>query len=371
MEYPRNLHDNHNDYPLAAEALCIDDDHLSLYSQELKVKLATGGKPQKKLIPNLRNKEKYVVHISNLQLYLKLGMTLSKVHRVISFHQSTWLKSYIDMNTNLRKDAKNSFEKDFFKLMNNSVFGKTMENLRKRIDLELVHSKKRMVKVAAKPSFKSFCIFNEDLVAANLAKQKLVLNRPIYVGFAILDLSKTLMYDFHYNHVRSRYGNKAKLLFTDTDSLCYHIETDDLYDDWKSECELFDFSNYPRDHPLKDDKNMKVVGKMKDETAGEPILEFVGLRSKMYSISCKSIEKKTAKGVSKSVIKRQLRHRMYKNCLFNEEQMVNTMKSIRSDKHQLYSISQNKISLSPFDDKRFVLANGCDTLAHGHYKISY
>lgn len=143
-----------------------------------------------KLMPNLFDKEKYVLHYRNLQLYLSLGMKLTKVHRVLSFKQSPWLKAYIDFNTTMRKTAKNEFEKDFFKLVNNSVFGKTMENLRKRVDIQLVHNKKRLLKLSAKPGFKSFQIFNNDLASVELSKQKLILNRPIYVGFSILDLSK-------------------------------------------------------------------------------------------------------------------------------------------------------------------------------------
>lgn len=150
---------------------------------------------------------------------------------MLAFHQEPWLKKYLDFNTNMRKAAKNDFEKDFYKLMNNSVFGKTMENLRKRVDIQLIHSEKRLLKVTAKPGFKSFKIVNKDLASVELTKQNLVLNRPIYVGFSILEMSKVLMYDFHYNHVKSTYGGNAELLFTDTDSLCYNIFTNDLYKD--------------------------------------------------------------------------------------------------------------------------------------------
>ena len=144
------MHDSHNDYPLAAET--VEEEFLSKYSKNLKTKLKIGGKPMGKLIPNLRNKRNYVLHYRNLKLYLSLGMKL--IHGGIIFTQSPWLKSYISLNTDMRKDAKNGFEKDFYKLMNNSVFGKTMENLRSRVNVELVHTEKRMKKISAKPYFK-------------------------------------------------------------------------------------------------------------------------------------------------------------------------------------------------------------------------
>jgi hypothetical protein len=343
---------------------------LSPYSHALKKELSLQGKPVKKLTPNLLNKCKYVVHYQNLKTYLRLGMKLLTIHRGIQFTQSPWLKPYISLNTNMRKSAKNTFEKDFYKLMNNSVFGKTMENLRKRTNVELVHTPKRMLKVAAKPSFDMFKIFNEDLVAVHLKKGQLTLNRPTYVGFCILDISKILMYSFHYDYIKPTYQEHAKLLFTDTDSFCYQINTDDLYRDWQHHQHLFDFSQYPKEHHLYNITNKNVLGKMKDETVGVPISEFVGLRSKMYSILYGGTEKKTAKGISKTAIKKQLRHAAYRDCLLNRNMTMVHMKQIRSFSHQLYSLTVNKIGLSPYDDKRYVLHDGCDTLAHGHFKIT-
>ena len=171
------------------------------------------------MIPTLGSKEKYVIHYRNLQLYLNLGLKVTKVHRVLEFNQSPWLEQYIDLNTEKRKQAKNSFEKDFFKRMNHSVFGKTMENLRKRVDVRLVTNKKKLLKLTSKPTYVSSKIFNEHLVAVHKIKEALTLNRPAYLGVCILDFSETLMYDFHYKYIKNRYGDKTKLLFTDTDSL--------------------------------------------------------------------------------------------------------------------------------------------------------
>ena len=186
----------------------------------------------------------------------------------------------------------------------------------------------------------------------------------------ILDLSKTLMYDFHYNHIKQKYGNKAKLLFTDTDSLTYEIETKDVYKDFFKDKNKFDNSDYPEDSLFFNNINEKVIGKFKDETAGIPIIEFIGLRSKRYSYMKDDMKGgKTAKGIKKNVIKKDIKHEDYKNVLYNNEQIHRKMKTIRSEKHQLGSCELNKISLSCFDDKRFIHENGITSYAYGHYAI--
>ncbi|XP_068704787.1 uncharacterized protein [Montipora foliosa] len=370
LAYPKELHDLHNDYPLAPEKVKVGENMLSEYCKNIakKYKISTGL--VHKLIPTLSNKEKYVLHYRNLQLYTDLGLKITKIYRVLEFNQSPWLKEYIDFNTQKRTNAKNAFEKDFFKLMNNSVFGKTMENIRKRVDVRLVTDENKLSKMAAKPTYVSSKIFNENLVAVHKIKETLTLNRPAYVGMCILDLSKTLMYDFHYNYIKQKYDSKAKLLFTDTDSLTYEIETSDVYQDFWNDKDKFDNSDYPEDSQYLNTTNKKVIGKFKDEVAGIPITEFVGLRSKMYSYM-KDNDKggKTAKGIKKNIIKKNITHENYKNVLFNNEQMHHTMKTIRSNKHQLGSYELNKVSLSCFDDKRYILENGITSHAYGHYKI--
>ena len=146
-----------------------------------------------KLVPNLMDKKKYVVHYKNLQLYLSLGMKLKKMHRVLEFDEKPWMEPYIRLNIELRKRAKSTFEKDFYKLMNNSVFGKTMENLRKRVDIKLVKTdgrkNEKLRKLIAKPVFNRRIKFSDDLSAIHVNKTSLRLNKPIYVGFSVLDLS--------------------------------------------------------------------------------------------------------------------------------------------------------------------------------------
>ena len=256
---------------------------LSTYCKQIAEKYNITTGLVAKLIPTLHKKEKYVLHYRNLQLYLDLGLKISKVYRVLEFDQSPRLKKYIDFNTNKRKHAKNAFEKDFFKPLNNAVFGKTMENLRKRVEVKLVTNEKQLMKLTSKPTYVSSKIFNDNLVAVHKIKESLTLNRPAYVGMCILDLSKTLMYDFHYNYIKKQYDQKAQLLFTDTDSLCYEIETKDIYADLWKDRQLFDNSYYPQDNKYFDTTNKKVIGKFKDEAASVPVTEFIGLRSKMYS----------------------------------------------------------------------------------------
>ena len=370
LEYPQELHDLHNDYPLGPEKVKVAKDMLSDYCKKIADKFNISSGLVHKLIPTLNDKEKYILHYRNLQSYLSLGLKLKKIHRVLQFDQSPWLKQYIDFNTQKRTHAKNSFEKDFFKLMNNSVFGKTMENIRKRVDVRLVTSKEKLLKLASKPTYVSSKIFNENLVAVHKIKETLTMNRPAYIGMCILDLSKTLLYDFHYNYIKHNYGNKAKLLFTDTDSLTYEIETKDAYADFWKNKDRFDNSDYNKESPFYNAVNKKVIGKFKDESAGIPITEFVGLRSKMYSyVKDNEQTARTAKGIKKQVIRKDIKHEDYKNVLFNNEQIHHKMKTIRSEKHQLGSYELNKISLSCFDDKRFIHQNGITSYAYGHYKI--
>ncbi|XP_054720146.1 uncharacterized protein LOC129229795 [Uloborus diversus] len=370
--YDESLHDMHNFYPLAAEKLQIQEDMLSPAAQEILNRLHGDRKFKgcEKLVPNLKDKKNYIVHYRNLQLYISLGLKLGKVHKVLSFRQKAWLKPYIEFNTEKRKNAKNSFEKDFFKLLNNSVYGKTMENMRNRADVQLVHEDRWAKKLVAAPSFKSFKIFTEELVGVERVKTSILLNRPLYVGYTILELSKVLMTDFHYNHIVQVYGEKAELLFSDTDSLMYNIYTEDFYQDMKMNQHLYDTSDYPPTHPLYSTKNKKKIGCFKDEMNGCIIEEFVGLRAKMYSIKSEGgNEKKTAKGVARQVVAQKMKHADYLRCLKEGRLTREKMMKIGSDCHQLYTQKLSKIALSPFDDKRYLLEDGIHSYAYGHYRI--
>ena len=257
--------------------------------------------------------------------------------------------------------------------MNNSVFGKTTENLRNRQKVDLVDQSESFRKVESQPTFNSFTIFHYYLVAVKRLKSELFLNRPIYTGLCVLDLSKVLMYDFHYNYVKQKYpGDSSRLLFTDTDSLVYKIHTENLYRDMFQDQDLFDFSGYPKTHFCFSNENKKVIGKMKDELNGSLMKEFVGLRAKMYSLEYDGRKSMTKdKGVKKYIIKQQqLKHSDYRNCLFDCcGEYLHTMNSIRSEKHLIYSMQQNKTTLSAYDDKRYMLDDGVSSIPFGHYRI--
>jgi hypothetical protein len=374
MEYPEELHDSHNGYPLAPESKEIKNEMLSEYAREIaeKYNVSVGG--IRKLVTSLGPREKYVVHVRNLKLYTDLGMKLTKIHRAVTLNQSKWLSDYIAYNTKMRSVSKNTFEKNFFKLMNNSIYGKTMENVRKRVDVKLVTTKDDLVKVVASPCFQSQRIMNDNLVAVKRIKEVLTLSKPCYVGMCILDLSKTLMYDFHYNTIKKEYGDKARLLFTDTDSLMYEIRTDDVYEDFKrigEEEDCWDNSDYPKDNPYYSDHNKKVIGKFKDEAAGVPIVEFVGLRSKMYSyVKENGKGGMTAKGVNKYVIKNKLTHDHFKGVIREKEQLRHNMNTMRSVKHQIGTYEMRKVTLSCFDDKRHLLNEGVTSYAYGNKNIT-
>ena len=261
--------------------------------------------------------------------------------------------------------------------MNNSVFGKTMENIEKRVDVwRLVTKRKEVMELSSQPNYDTHTIFDENLIAVHMKKTNLFYNKPIYSGMCILDLSKTLMFEFHYDYIRKMYPNRAKLLMTDTDSLFYEIKTDDFYKDISEDVESrFDTSEFDKKHPaissvgFKVGVNKKVIGMFKDETAGKQILEFVGLRSKLYSYKLNEKEHKRCKGLKRIVVAKSITHEDYKNCLMTKNEQLRKMNVIRSHLHNIYTEQINKVALSADDDKRIILEDGVSTLAYGHYKI--
>ena len=370
LKYPRKLHDLHNQYPLAPEKLKVENDMISPYLRNLlDIHSLKHSNKTEKLIPNLSDKEKYIVHYKALQLYLSLGLELKKIHRVISFNESNWIEPYVLFNTEKRKNAKSVFEQNFFKLLLNSLYGKTMENVRKRKRVELVTDENQLTKLVSKPTFNNFKIFNENLVGVDMKKVEVTLDKPIYIGFCILDISKVVMYDFHYNHILKKYGSNAILLFSDTDSLCYLKFIEDLHKKMFEDIEIFDTSNYPRDHFLYRIERKKGLGYFKDEMGGKIIKEFVGLRAKMYSILTEDENKKTAKGVKKTTINKHLRHNEYLRALKEGIRYSHNMTSIRSKDHIIYTCDLKKTTICPLDDKRYILKNGINSLAYNHYRI--
>ena len=328
------------------------------------------------LVPNLKDKKNYVIHIRALDQALGHGLILERIHRAIEFDQSAWMKPYIDFNTQLRTKATNDFEKDFFKLMNNTIFGKTMENIGKHRNIKLVTSRESYLKTIMKPNFKSGVLFGENL----MGKIKVIMNKPVYFGQAILDLSKIVMYEFHYDHMKPKFDNfhgaKSKdlqLCYMDTDSLVYHIKTEDFYADTMDDVEeRFDTSSYCSNRPLPIGKNKKVIGLMKGELGSAIMTEFVALRPKLYYFrQLDRSEDKKCKGIKKCVIKKTFTFEDYKNCLFNPTDVYRLQLMLRSTKHEVHTIEVNKVALNRDDDKRISKRDGISTLACRHKSLCW
>ena len=366
VKYPKKLHKLHSDLLFLPERMEINK--------------------CKKLVCNLYSKKKYVAHINTLKQALNHGLKLKKIHRVIEFNQETWLKPYIDMNTELRKLAKNDFEKGLFKLMNNSVFGKTMENIRKHRDIKLVTTDKKRSKLVSEPNYHTINLISEDLSIIEMKKTKVKMNKPIYLGLSILEISKILMYEFWYHYMKPKYNDNVRLCYMDTDSFIMNIKTNDFYEDIASDVEnRFDTSNYKVNtsettaepsslersalarRPLPTGMNKKVIGLVKDELGGKIITEFVTLRPKTYSfLTDDGIEDRKAKGTKKCIIKKMIKFNDYKKCLLNDETILKSQQRFISTKHDVYTENINKIDLSNNDDKRIVSLNKITSYPYGY-----
>jgi hypothetical protein len=370
--YPDHLHDVHNDYPMAPEKLSVETEWLSEYQKALCIKLEQAGLKRyktDKLIPNLMNKERYVVHERNLKFYLEKGMVLSKVHRMIRFNQGPWLKPYIEMCTQNRQKAVTKFEKDFWKLMVNSLYGKSIEDKRKHTRVKVVTNGRQALQQIRKPMFDQFFILENDLAIIKLRKFEVKLDKPIYLGFTVLELSKLHMYKLHYDYFLPRYGENLSLVYTDTDSFIYHIRTNDIHADLQEMSEIMDFSDYPQDHFLFNDSNKKKLGYLKDEMNGQTIDEVIAIKSKLYAIKYGSKKKLTAKGVQKATVKDEISIDDYRKCLYESLIYNHVNHRLESKHHQISAVRIQKVSLSPMDDKRYINADGITTLAFGNYKI--
>ena len=348
VDYPSKLQHLHSDLPFLLERMVINN--------------------TKKLVCNLNDKKNYIVHINVLKPALDHGLKLRKVHRVIEFDQEAWLKEYIDVNTELRKKATNDFEKDFFKLMNNAVFGKTMENVRKHRDIKLVKTDRKRNKLLSEPNFHTMKLIDNNLAIIEMRKVKVKMHKPIYLGLSILDISKITMCEFWYDYVKIKYEDNARLCYMDTDSFVLNIKTKDFYKDISQDVnKKFDTSNYTFDRPLPTGVNRKVIGLMKDELGGDIITEFVALRPKAYSyVTNNFIEMKKAKGTKKCVVNKMLRFEDYKKCLFDNGKVLKSQQRFKSENHEVYTENINKIALSCDDDKRIVTSDRITSYPYGY-----
>ncbi|KAJ8983456.1 hypothetical protein NQ317_013331 [Molorchus minor] len=360
LEYPNYLHKAHNELPFCPE------------------NIAPPNSKNVKLIPNLENKKHYIIHYINLKQCLKFGLILTKIHRAVKFTQSPWLQKYIDLNTQMRNKSKNKFEKNLYKLKNNSIYGKTMENVENRVDIKLVSQWRRNKNtitcaelLLAKPQFKNLSIFSENLIAVQMQKTRIVYNKPIYVGFSILDISKTVLYDFFYNYLKPSYKQNLELLYTDTDSLIFNVFTSNFYEDMKRNIDKYDTSNYPINNIHNIPQNKSIVGKFKDEYAGESIKSFYGTGAKAYCIKTENHVVKKAKGVKKSTINKQLSITDYVEVIERNSKIYCTMYVFKSHLHTIYTELINKLALTAEDDKRFIIPGSTKTLAWGNKDIQF
>ena len=272
------------------------------------------------------------------------------------------------MNTELRKLAKNDFEKDLFKLMNNSVFGKTMENIRKHRHIKLVTTDKKRSKLVSEPNYHTINLISKDLSIIEMKKTKVKMNKPIYLGLSILEISKILMYEFWYDYMKPKYNDNVRLCYMDTDSFIKNIKTNEFYKDISDDVNnRFDTSDYEVKRPLPIGKNKKVIGLMKDELGGEIITEFVTLRPNTYSyLTDDSKEDKKSKGTKKCVIKKMIKFDDYKKCLLNDKVILKSQQRFISAKHDVYIENVNKITVSNNDDKRIVSSNKISSYPYGY-----
>ena len=362
MIYPAEIKEKTENFPLCPYQTKADPNLFSEYMNSVK---QPNYKPTEKLMCDLTNKYNYMMHYRMFKFYTQIGMKVTKIHTIYRFKQSLWLEKYINHNTQKRTKAKTNFEKDLYKLMNNAFFGKTMENVRERTNLEFIpHTNiDQIIKRQSKLSFKGIVNHYSEFSIYKFDKEKVIFDKPIYLGFSVLELSKLLMYEFYYHKLQPYYGDKIKLHYMDTDSFILSIKTGDLINDLEYFKDDFDFSELDPSHELYNSINKKVIGKMKIETS--PIIEldnFVALRSKSYSFSYGSAQKLTQEAKQRTIQKSKQKgiqhtpiYSQFINSLFNSETTTATNYSIRSNAHNLTVQKQDKLALNPFDDKRMYL----------------
>ena len=358
LEYPAEIKEKTKNFPFCPYQTKADPDFISAYMNNVN---QPNYKPTPKLMCDVTNKSKYMIHYRMFKFYLNQGMKVTKIHTIYKFKQSPWLGKYIDHNTQKRTVAKTNFEKDLYKLMNNAFFGKTMENVRDRTNLEFIdHSQiDQIIKRQSKLSFKGIMDLYSKFSVYKFDKEKTVFDTPIYLGFTVLELSKLLMYEFYYNKLQPYWKQSIQLHYMDTDSFILSFDTNhqELMNFLQENKDEFDFSELDKSHELYNPINKKVIGKMKIETSPVLVLDtFTALRSKSCSFSYNNnnkninIQKAKQKGIQKAP-----KCEEYQNSLFNSETSSSTNISIRSNLHNLTVEKQNKLALNPFDDKRLYI----------------
>ena len=299
------------------------------------------------------------------KFYLNQGIEITKVYKIITFKEEAWLKKYIDFNTEQRTIAtknNDNFGKNIWKLMNNSFYGKTIENQRNRIDFQIVDDEKILQKNFNKPQFKDCIYFNDNCLGVLNKKVKTELFKPIYLGCSVLDLSKLLMYRYYYNCINNLWNN-TEVIGKDTDALILNIKSKDIYRDMRRIKHTLDTSEYPKDHKLYSNKNEKVIGKFKDELNSKIIEEIIFVKSKVYAFKVDEKEKKLIKGCSKPVKEKDLTYDEYDKILNSYDELKKKQYQIHSQKHNIFFEQIDKNVMCAFDDKRY-LVDSKITLPH-------
>ena len=368
LEYPDEFRKQHTLMPLAPEHLDVFYNDLSGYSKEcLRVNRSASVCQRyhsRKLCGTFYPKRKYLVHYRNLKFYVKHGLKVTKVHRVIEFEQAPFAKPYIEFTAEKRKKATSDFKKMTAKLCANGNFGKWLQNARKYIDVKFAHKESTTAKYLGSPRFISFRILNEALVAVFLHNKEVRMDRKFSVGFSILELSKLLMYECLYEMVLPNFGHEnVDLILSDTDSYIFHIKNFTKDEVRSRMSSIMDFSNLTKDDPLYDSSRSKVPGYLKDEIPNGDIIECIAPKSKCYALKSRSrvnqrysVEKK-CKGVARARVKR-LKMSSYRNCILTKQAVKATMARIQVKDHKIQTVLQNKICMTSFDDKRYLLSCG-------------
>ena len=344
LKYPDNIKEKTKKFPFAPVNKKINPDNYNDYMKEIR---PDTNVQTKKLICDWSDKKNYLIHYRMLKFYVRHGMIVDKVHDVISFKQSRWLEKYINFNTQKRNQAASDFEKDFYKLLNNAFYGKTMENVRNRLKIKFIKKDKyrKIIEYQSKLTFNGIHKSYENCDSYTIKQNEVLMDKPLHLGFSVLELSKLLMYETYYDKLQPYFGQeKIQLHYMDTDSFVLIVNTKDIIKDLKSLEDIFDFSNLDKTHELFSKKNKKVLGRFKIETPKNIwIDEFVCLRSKMYAFKCGEHSKNKLKGISKSQSK-NIKFEEYKKCLDGEEyQQECDNYIIRSINHEMVLQEVKKI----------------------------
>ncbi|KAE8741577.1 hypothetical protein FOCC_FOCC012870 [Frankliniella occidentalis] len=368
LEYPQELHRSHDEWPCAVERCQVPERWLSPYQQGLAQHLSKGQLQEPKLIAHLGPRRNYVVHGTVLSLYLRLGLRVTKFHRGVEYVQKAWLKPYIEDLMRERQRTQLPFEQQAFKQLSNSTYGYLLRNPRSDRQVEIVRTPRRMRKLAAKPNFKSFTIFGEDLVAVEKTPAKIRLAQCVSAGVGVLDTSKKTMLELYWS-LKGQFGDRMKTLFTDTDSQGVEIESPDIVGEMRNLEHILDTSGLLPTHPLYSTQYARVPGRLKIEYGEMTILRFAAVRAKCYAVEYETQDNNISniykcKGVQRNALKQGITFEDYKKCIFNDVQKQLQFCSLRSDgTHQIYTVKQCKTALRNFDNKRYILSDGCTTRA--------